>query len=105
MTTTVRAKSRLRDTMYHICMILHFSHVFDTEKNLAEGLSLDPCNTECIHSKFSFQINFGAKKNSYFFSTLELLKFLKYHISVIVSRKPDTLYSKVSNRRNTSTSV
>ena len=24
--------SRLCDTMYHICVILHFRHVFDTEK-------------------------------------------------------------------------
>ena len=33
-------------------------------KYLAEGLSLDPCNTRCTHSKFPFQINFGAKKIS-----------------------------------------
>ena len=30
----VWAKSRLRDTMYHICVIIHFSHVFDTEKDI-----------------------------------------------------------------------
>ena len=26
--------NHVRDTMYHICVILHFKHVFDTEKNI-----------------------------------------------------------------------
>ena len=57
--------SRLHDTMYHICVTLHFSPVFDTEKKyLAEELSLDPWNIGCICSKFPFQINFGAKEIS-----------------------------------------
>ena len=30
-----------RDTMYHICMILHFRHVFDTEKNIWLSLEFE----------------------------------------------------------------
>ena len=64
--------SRLHDTMYQICVKLHYSHVFDTEKKyMAEGLSLNPCNTGCIRFKFPFQINFEAKKILIFFSNLE----------------------------------
>ena len=31
LSTTVRAKSRLCDTMYHVCVILHLRQVLDTE--------------------------------------------------------------------------
>ena len=47
--------SHLQDTLFHSC----FWH---RKKYLAEELSLDLCNTVCIHSKFSFQIIFVAKK-------------------------------------------
>ena len=53
----------------HVCVIL--SHRGDTsfegsfrprKKYRADVLSLDPCNTLCICSKFPFQIIFRAKK-------------------------------------------
>ena len=53
----VRAKSHLRDTITSVWY--YVSHLRDTsfyscfwhrKKFLAEGLSLDPCNTGCIHS-------------------------------------------------------
>ena len=54
--------SRLCDTIYPADMMLHLRQVLDTEKkNLADVLSFDPCNLECIRSKNPFQIIFGAK--------------------------------------------
>ena len=89
--------SHRRDTMYHADVILHFRH---RKKYLADVFSLAPSYTMCPHSKFPFQIIFGAKKFSYsFLSNLEYLEFIKYHVSVILSQSCDTLYKKVSHRR------
>ena len=76
-------QARLRDTMYSICVVLHFSHVFDTEKILADVLSLDPCNTVHIRSKIPLQIIFGT---IFFFSFSDIS-------NMIVSRLHDSIMS------------
>ena len=49
-------------------MILHLREVLDTEKKyLADVLSVDPCNTVCMHPKFTLQIIFGANSIFSFF--------------------------------------
>ena len=105
---SVRAKSRLCDTMYHVCMILHLRQVLDTEKNIWQRCSLLVLATQSVYgicSKNPFQIIFGAKKISSFFWNSEYFKCIKYHVSVILSQRRDTLYNKVSHRRDTITSV
>ena len=47
---SVRAKSRLRDTMFHTDVILNFRQVFDTEKNVCEMCSLKNCAYSYISS-------------------------------------------------------
>jgi len=96
----------------HVCVIL--SHRRDTSfeasfrhrnKYLADVLSLNLCKSMHIRSKFHFENFFGAKKFSSFFGNLEFLNFTKYHVSVILSQRRDTLYFKVSHRRDSITSV
>ena len=48
--------SRLYDTMYHICVILHLSHVFDTEKNIWQRGSLQILATQGVYA-----LNFHSK--------------------------------------------
>ena len=66
----VKGKSRLRATITQTWY--YVSHRHDTsfeasfrhrKQYLADMLSLDPCNTLCIHSKIPFQIIFRAKKS------------------------------------------
>ena len=86
--------SRLRDTSFETS----FRH---RKKYLAEVLSFGPCNSECIHSKNTFQIIFGAKKFSSFFWNSEYFKCIKYHVSVILSRRRDTLYISMLTKYHT----
>ena len=86
----------------HVCVIVSrrrdtsFEASFRHRKNhLADVLSFDACNTVCIHSKILFQIIFKEKKNSYFFFNLENLKLIKYHVSVILSWRRETLYNSL----------
>ena len=91
--------SHRRDTSFEAS----FRH---RNKYLADVLSLELWPSMNIRSKFSFEISFGAKFFSLsFFDNLEFLNFTEYHVSVILSRRRDTLYYKVSHRRDSITSV
>ena len=65
------------------------------KKYLADVLSLDPCNTVCIHSKIQFQIIFRGEKIHSFWN-VQCIKSMydsmirKYHTTVILSRLHDT---------------
>ena len=110
---TVRAKSRLRDTitqtwyyhadvilsrlcdtMYHTDVILNFRQVLDTEKNVCEMCSLQNfANSYISSTMFNFENCFFLKKS-------------KYHVCVILSRLCDTLNVmdvQVSRRRDSIT--
>ena len=78
-----------------VCMILLCRHDTSFEasfrhrkKYLADVISLDPCNTVCILSKFPFQNIFGAKK---FLSVFKFGRFEIYYRDVILSQRCDTI--------------
>ena len=64
---SVRAKSRLCDTMYHVCMILHLRQVLDNQKNIWQMGSLLVLATQSVYvPEIHFKL-FLIKKNSFFF--------------------------------------
>ena len=68
---------------------------------VADVLSFGPCNSDCMRSKNPFQIIFGAKNFSCFFGNSEYFKCIKYHVSVILSQRRDTLYISMLTKYHT----
>ena len=76
--------SHRRDTSFLAC-------VTHRKKYLWVLLSSESCNSIWIFSKISIQNSFREQKFSHIFWNLDICKLLKYHVSVILSQRRDTL--------------